>query len=51
MAAVRFVWYALCVIFLFSCMLIVITGTLWVLRVTIYWWFEVDYVEEIKKRL
>ena len=50
MIVVRFLWYTLCIIFLFACMLIVIVGTLWVLRVSVYWWLEVDYVEKIKQK-
>lgn len=31
--------------------LVVLIGGLWVLRVAIFWWLEIDYVESIKRRL
>ena len=49
MQIVRFLWYTLLCILLFCILLIVIVGTLWVLRVAVFWWFDVDYVEEVKK--
>lgn len=51
MIAVRFLWNTLMIITLLIALLIVIIGGLWVLRIAVFWWLEIDYVEEAKKYL
>lgn len=34
-----------------SCLLFVEIGTLWVIRIAVKWFWDVDYVEEFKKWL
>lgn len=47
MGIVKSIW---CLI-IFTALEIVFVGELWVLRVAIDWWLNIDYVEEIKKWL
>lgn len=51
MIIVRFLWYALLIILLLTCLSIVVIGSLWVLRVAVYWWLDTDYVEWLKKKI
>lgn len=48
-AIISFLWYASLAILLLTCLLIVVAGSLWVLRVVVNWWLDVDYVEEFRK--
>lgn len=48
---INFLIKALCIILLVTCILIAIIGSLWVLRVAIDWWLDVDYVKAIKSLL
>lgn len=49
MALVNLLWQLLLITILFICLSMVIVGGLWVLRVAIRWWLDVDYVEELKR--
>lgn len=45
MAVVRFIW--ICILIAVS--LIILVGCLWLLRVAIDWWLDLDYVKKIKE--
>lgn len=45
MAIVRFIW--ICILIAVS--LIILVGCLWLLRVAIDWWLDIDYVKKIKE--
>lgn len=51
MNVIKFLWDMMLIILLLTCNMIVIVGSLWVLRVAIDWWLNIDYVEWIKKWL
>lgn len=46
---VRYLFDTLMVLILFTAIEIALVGSLWVLRVVIDWWLDVDYVEVLKK--
>ena len=46
---INFMLKTVAFIFLLIMFLIVITGGLWVLRVMVYWWLDIDYVQKIKE--
>ena len=49
MAVVRFLFYFMLCIILFVGILVAIVGGLWILRMVIDWWLDIDYVEKIKE--
>lgn len=51
MVVINFLMKTLCVLVLLTCILIALVGSLWVLRVVVDWWLDVDYVKAIKELL
>ena len=51
MALIRFLFYALAANILFIAMLIVMVGEVWLLRIVLIWFFDVDLAKEIDKWL
>lgn len=49
MALIKLLWDMLLIVLLLTSLLLVCIGSLWVLRVAIDWWLNVDYVEVIKR--
>ena len=50
MIIIKILWIIFLSVFLLLLTAITTIGGLWVLRVAIAWWLEIDYVEKIKER-
>lgn len=48
---IEFLFSLLVGILLITMLLITVIGSLWVLRVAVDWWLEIDYVKETKRRI
>ena len=41
---IKFLWFGICACLLFVALEITLIGSMWVLRVVLMWWFDIDYV-------